>query len=153
MKKYAIFPALFWVGLSLFVIIFSYRMGLGGFHNPGPGLMPFLLGVFLLPISLYLLIRSAFRNGEGIEAPNEEGGQTNYKQIGLILISLFVYAFLLERLGFLITTFIFLVLLFRSVGNRWRTVLAASVLTVLTAYFVFTFFGVRFPEGVLRLRG
>ena len=153
MKKYSIFPALFWVGLSVFVMIFSYRMGLGGFHNPGPGLMPFLLGVFLLPISLYLLIRSAFRNGEGIEAPNEEGGQTNYKQIGLILISLFVYAFLLERLGFLITTFIFLVLLFRSVGNRWRTVLAASVLTVLTAYFVFTFFGVRFPEGVLRLGG
>ena len=153
MKKYSILPALFWVGLSVFVMIFSYRMGLGGFHNPGPGLMPFLLGVFLLPISLYLLIRSAFRKGEGIEAPNEEGGQTNYRQIGLILISLFVYAFLLERLGFLITTFIFLVLLFRSVGNRWITVLGASVVTVLAAYFVFTFFGVRFPQGILRLGG
>ena len=153
MKKYSILPALFWVGLSVFVMIFSYRMGLGGFHNPGPGLMPFLLGVFLLPISLYLLISPALRKGERDEAPEEEQSRTNYRQIGLILISLFVYAFLLERLGFLITTFIFLVLLFRSVGNRWRTVLAASTLTVLAAYFVFTFFGVRFPEGVLRLGG
>jgi putative tricarboxylic transport membrane protein len=153
MKKYAIFPALFWVGLSLFVIIFSYRMGLGGFHNPGPGLMPFLLGLLLLPISLYLLISSVLRKKERDEAPEEEQGQTNYRQMGIILISLFVYAFLLERLGFLIATFVFLVLLFRGVGNRWITVLAASVVTVLAAYFVFTFFGVRFPEGVLRLGG
>jgi putative tricarboxylic transport membrane protein len=153
MKKYSIIPALVWVGLSLFVMIFSYRMGLGGFHNPGPGLMPFLLGLFLFPISLYLLITSVLRKEEGVEAPQEGGGQTNYRQMGLILISLFVYAFLLEKLGFLITTFIFLVLLFRSVGNRWITVLAASVSTVLAAYFVFTFFGVRFPEGILRLGG
>jgi putative tricarboxylic transport membrane protein len=152
MKKYSIFPALFWVGLSLFVMIFSYRMGLGGFHNPGPGLMPFLLGLLLLPVSLYLLIRSVLGKGELDEALEEEG-QANYRQMGIILIALFVYALFLERLGFLISTFLFLVLLFRGVGNRWITVLAASVSTVLAAYFVFTFFGVRFPEGILRLGG
>jgi putative tricarboxylic transport membrane protein len=152
MKKYAIFPALFWVGLSLFVMIFSYRMSLGGFHNPGPGLMPFLLGLLLLPVSLYLLIRSVLGKGELDEALEEEG-QANYRQMGIILIALFVYALFLERLGFLISTFLFLVLLFRGVGNRWITVLAASVSTALAAYFVFTFFGVRFPEGILRLGG
>jgi putative tricarboxylic transport membrane protein len=153
MKKYSIFPALFWVGLSLFVMIFSYRMGLGGFYNPGPGLMPFLLGVLLFPLSLYLLIGSVQRKRERDEAPKEEKSQINYRQIAIILIALFVYALLLEKLGFLITTFVFMVLLFRSVGNRWTTVLAASVSTVLAAYFVFTFFGVRFPEGILRLGG
>ena len=153
MRKYSFFPALFWIGLSLFVLIFSHRMGLGGFHNPGPGLMPFLLGFLLFPISLYLLIMSVLRKGEGVEAPQEEGGRTNYRQIGLILVSLFVYALLLERLGFLITTFVFMILLFRSVGNRWIAVLLASAITVLAAYFVFTSFGVRFPEGILKLGG
>jgi putative tricarboxylic transport membrane protein len=128
-------------------------MGLGGFHNPGAGLMPFLLGLILLPISVYLLITSVLKKGEGDEAAKEGRGQTNYTEIGLVLISLFVYAFLLERLGFLITTSVFMILLFRSVGNRWRTVLVASAITVLAAYFVFTFFGVRFPAGILRFGG
>jgi putative tricarboxylic transport membrane protein len=153
MKKYHIIPTLFWMGLSLFVMIFSYRLGLGGFHNPGPGLTPFLLGLLLLPISLYLIIKSVLKKGEGDKTADEGWDQTNYKKIGLVLVALFAYSFLLERLGFLITTWIFLFLLFRSVGNRWITALVASTSTVLATYFVFTFFGVRFPAGILRFGG
>ena len=62
MKKYQFIPTLFWIGLSLFVMFFAYRLGLEdktgleGVHNPGPGLMPFLVALALLLISLYLLI-------------------------------------------------------------------------------------------------
>jgi putative tricarboxylic transport membrane protein len=153
MEKYHIFPALFWIGLSLFVMVFSYRLGLEGFHHPGPGLMPFLLGLLLLPLSLYLLMGSLLKKREGDETGKGGEGQTDYGKIGLVLLALFVYALLLERLGFLITTSVFLLILFRSMGNRWITVLVASVLTVLTTYFVFTFFGVRFPTGIFGAGG
>jgi len=141
------------MGLSLFVMTFSHRLGLGGFHNPGPGLTPFLLGLLLLLISLYVLIKSLLKKGRGDETPGEGQSRTSYGKMGLVLVALFAYSFLLERLGFLITTWIFLFLLFRSVGNRWITALVASTSTVLATYFVFTFFGVRFPLGVLELGG
>lgn len=153
LKKYEIIPTLFWIGLSLFVMIFSYRLSLGEFNSPGPGLTPFLLGLLLLLISLYVLIKSLLKKGREDETPEGEQSQTNYGKIGLVLAALFAYAFLLERLGFLITTWIFLFLLFRSVGNRWITALVASTSTALATYFLFTFFGVRFPSGILGLGG
>jgi len=147
MEKY---HSTFWTALSLFVVILSYNMGLGGFHTPGPGLMPFLLGVFLLLTSLYLLWKSLLKKVATEETATEEQSQTNYQKIGLVLASLFFFALLLEPLGYLIVTFLFFVLLFRSVGNRWRTVLMASAFTTLVTYFGFTFFGVRFPKGILK---
>ncbi len=153
MKKYQIIPTLFWMGLSLFVMAFSVRLGLRGFHNPGPGLAPFVLGLLLLLVSLYVLITSLLKRGRGNKAPEEQQSRTNYGKISLVLVALFAYAFLLERIGFLITTWIFLFLLFRSMGNRWITTLVASTSTVLATYFVFTFFGVRFPPGIFGLGG
>lgn len=153
MKKYHIILILFWMGLSFFFMMFSYRLGLGGFNNPGAGLTPFLLGFLLLIASLYLLIRFVFKKEEMDRLGNGGQSQTNYGKLGFVLVTLFIYALLLERLGFLITTSVFLILLFRGTGNRWRSVLVATALTVLVTYSVFTLLGVRFPLGILRLGG
>lgn len=150
MKNYQMILTLFWIGLGLFVIVLSYRMGLGGLHTPGPGLMPFLIGVLFILTSFYLLGTSLLKKAETDETPCEEKGKTNYRKIGLVLGSLFLFAFLLETLGYLIVTSLFFILLFRSVGNRWRTVLVASALAVFITYFGFTFFGVKFPPGILK---
>jgi putative tricarboxylic transport membrane protein len=152
-KKYHIIPTLFWLGLSLFVMTFSLRLGLRGFHNPGPGLAPFVLGLLLLLISLYVLIISLLKKGRGNETPGEGQSRTNYGKIGFVLVALFAYSFLLERLGFLMTTWIFLFLLFRSMGNRWITTLVASTSTVLATYFVFTFFWGQIPSWIFWIRG
>jgi putative tricarboxylic transport membrane protein len=128
-------------------------LNLGRFHSPGPGLMPFILGVLLLIVSLYLLIISLFKIGGKKEIPKKEPSQIDFVKIGLVLISLFVYTLLLEKLGYLITTFLLLIVLFRSAGSkRWRSVLIASTLAVFLTYFVFTSFGLRFPAGILKLR-
>lgn len=152
MKKYRIIVIIFWIGMALFVTIFSYKLGLGSFHNPGPGLMPFLLGLLLLIISFPLLVQSLLKKSRKDEVVNNGQRQKNFGKIGLVLVSLLAYAILLETLGYLIVTTLFFILLFRSMGNRWTTVWVASVLTVLLTYFVFTFFGVKFPAGILRLR-
>lgn len=133
-------------------MVFSYKLGLGRFHNPGPGLMPFIIGIFLLIVSFCPLMSSLFKKSGKDETANEGQRQTNFGKISLVLVSLFAYAFLLETLGYLIVTPLFFILLFRSMGNKWTTVLVASGLTVLVTYFVFTFFGVKFPAGILRIR-
>jgi putative tricarboxylic transport membrane protein len=141
---------LFWIGLGVFVMFYSYNLGLGRFNNPDSGLMSFLLGVILVLLSLCSLIISLLKKARDEGTSKEEQSQTNYRKIGLVLIALFMYSFILEKLGFVITTWIFLFLLFRSMGNRWITTFIASTFTVLATYFVFTFLGVRFPPGIFR---
>ena len=153
MKKYHIIVVIFWIGLSLLVTVLSYKLGLGRFHSPGPGLLPFILGILLLIISFYLLIISLVKKNGKQEIPKEKASQIDFVKISLVLISLFVYALLLEKLGYLITTFLLLIILFRSAGSkRWSSVLIASTLAVFLTYFVFTSFGLRFPAGILKLR-
>ena len=147
-KKYHIIPILCWIGLGFFLMILSYKLGLGRLHNPGPGLMPFLVGVFLLLTSLFFLKASLFRKGIRDETGEEEPGQTNFLKIGIVLVSLFAYAFLLEILGYCVVTFLVLFFLFRSMGSKWSFSLVVSVLTVLITYFLFTYLGIRFPWGI-----
>ncbi len=150
MSQSPIMVSLFWLGFGIFITIFSYRLGLGRFNSPDSGLMSFLLGLILVLLSLYSLISSLFKKAGDRELPKEGGSRTQYGKIALVLIALFMYSFILEKLGFLLTTWIFLFLLFKSMGNRWATTLIASTFTVFATYFVFTFFGVRFPPGVFR---
>ncbi len=162
MKRYQYIPALFWIGLSLFVMVFAYRLGLEekqeleGIHNPGPGLMPFLSALLLLLIGLYLLAAPLLkrnRRGKKAEKKGEKGERPNYGKMILVLGSLFGYAFLLEPLGYLATTFLALLPLFKSMGTRWAASVFASVTTTLLTYFVFTYLGLLFPDGIIKLQG
>ena len=153
MKKYDIIPIIFWIGLSIFMMVLSIRLGLGKFHNPGPGFMPFLLGLLLILISFYLFLNCIVKKEDGDKRMKDKQNQINFIKIGLVSASLFVYALVLNRLGYLIATFLLLTVLFRSVGlKRWSSLLIISALTVLVTYFVFTSLGLRFPEGILKLR-
>ena len=142
--------AIVWIGLSLLIMFFSHRLGLEEFRNPGPGLLPFLIGAALFLVSLYLLgslyVKKAFLD-ERIQGKTH---QVDLKRIFLVLLALLSYASLLETLGYLITSCLILVLLFRSMGSRWGIVLLSSVLTVVATYLLFTKLGVLLPEGILR---
>jgi len=161
MKRYQYIPALFWIGLSLFVMVFAYRLGLEekaeleGIHNPGPGLMPFLSALLLLLIGLYLLAAPRLKKNRAktTGGREEKGERPNYGKMALVLGSLFGYAFLLEPLGYLVTTCLALLLLFKSMGTKWGASVFASVTTTLLTYFVFTYLGLLFPDGIIKLQG
>lgn len=73
MEKYQIIPTLFWIGLSLFIMFISNKLGLGKFRDSGPGLMPFLVGLLLFLVSLYHLISSILKMGGKDQTVKEEG--------------------------------------------------------------------------------
>jgi putative tricarboxylic transport membrane protein len=124
-------------------------LGLGRLHNPGPGLMPFLLGFFLCIISSYLLLMSLHKT-KGQGTVKREQSQVHVGKLCMVLTSLFAYALLLEPLGFLMTTLFTLLFLFRTMNNRWSSVLFASFLTAFLSYVIFTYLGIQFPKGVLK---
>ena len=150
----SLIPLLFWILLSLFIMLFSHDIGVGEFRSPGPGLMPFLVGVFLFLISLYALIRSFLTKRQAAEASAKGDEEFHLRKIGLVLFFLLAYALLLEMIGYLVTTFLMLMLLFRTAGvRRWITALIISVVTSLVTYVFFTYLGLRFPAGILGIGG
>ena len=157
MRKNGLYDTIFWVVLGAFVSVYAYvKLGIGKFNAPGSGLMPFLLGLLFGLLALYKLVTRILRHGEESEEKPEDGEKadqqgTVYKKVILVVVALFGYAILIEPLGFILTTFLTMTLLFRSAGfKRWSLAAAGSAGVVLITYFLFTYLGVRFPAGVLK---
>jgi putative tricarboxylic transport membrane protein len=148
---------IFWLVLSFFLIIFSYREGLGRMAKPGPGLAPFLMGVLLLLFSFlnayFEIVARRSAKSAGSDKPSGEQGGTNLKKIGMVFISLFLYALLLDILGFIICTFLLLFVMFCGLGVKKLSAGLTSAISSLVCYFLFTYLGMRFPPGILRLIG
>lgn len=153
MKKYQVCGAVFWVALGLFVFLYSYRLGIGSAHSPGPGFFPFWLGILFALLAVVILAKLFLQWAER-EVPNEKVSPANFSKVGIVTAILFAYALQVETLGYQVTTFLALILLFRSGGYRsWSKIFGYSFLVVVATHFLFTYLGVHFPPGVLRLLG
>ncbi len=153
MKKSDLLCIVFWIGLSTFFMVASYMLGLGEFRNPGPGLFPFLLGACVFLVACYFLISSLIKSSVPSECEHKSHSWRHYLKIGSVLAALLGYALALERIGYLITSALFLAFCFGVMDHkRWRLLVIASILTTLISYFGFVALGVRFPAGIIRLR-
>jgi len=148
---------IFWLALSFFLIIFAYQEGLGRLAKPGPGLAPFLMGLLLLLLSflnVYFEIAER-RKTKSVESdkPLDERRESHLMKIGMVFVSLFLYALLLNILGFILCTFLLLFFMFCGLGVRKTPALIASAISSVGCYFLFTYLGMRFPPGILRWIG
>jgi putative tricarboxylic transport membrane protein len=152
-KRYDLAIRIFWIALGLFVVIYSYTLGLSQFINPGPGLLPFLLGLIFLILATVRL-RTVIRSQEDGTGEQEQKTKVEYWRLAMIVVALLIWAVVIESLGFLIATFILMTLLYRAAGfTKWYVAILWGLITVLATYFIFTYLGVRFPPGILRTLG
>jgi putative tricarboxylic transport membrane protein len=133
--------------LALVVAAEAGRLGFGTFSRPGPGFLPFLAGICLAVLAGIGLIQAAFKQRDAGGGSGFRG--TDMLRIGMVSAVLFVYVFLWDSLGFLSSTFLMLLFLFRCVEPlRWRTVFVASSITLAFTYFLFSvLLGARLPSG------
>ncbi len=133
----------------------SYQMSLGTLHTPGPGLLPFLLGSLLIIVSLPILVVSIRRFKPTVPGTGETGIWTGveFRNVWITLIALVAYALLLEKLGFLLTAFLFLFTLFATFDSRrWFFALGVSLITILITFTLFVMvLRVELPQGLLRI--
>ena len=139
---------------SVFFIIFSAAICLtalklpwGTLKNPGPMLFPMLLGVSLLALAVVLLLQSASARTSFLALfPKAEILKVLY-----LLLIFFGSIFVLEPLGFFISTFVLLTLLFKTIGGRGalKSILFGLTVSFIT-YWSFThLLSVRLPRGVI----
>jgi putative tricarboxylic transport membrane protein len=141
---------IFWLIFSALVIIESYRLGLGTLHQPGPGFLFFWASIALGSMALVVLIRAWISQKAG-EPKISIFGTQNTRKIILVLISLFLYAILMETLGFILVTLLLFIFLLGIIEKKkwWFTVFVSVVVTVI-AYLIFEIWlKSQLPKGLL----
>jgi putative tricarboxylic transport membrane protein len=140
----------FWLGISVFVCVESYQSDIGRFQSPGPGFFPFWGGIALGTFALLLLAKTWLEKREGIKLLDLWKGK-EWDKVILVLTSLLIYAILLPRLGYLLTTLGLMSLLFCVKGRQRLLIQGVSALiTVLASYIVFyVWLKVPLPRGIL----
>ena len=132
-------PAIFWIGIGIFVMIFSIELGIGMPSKPGPGMFPFMLGAILTSISA-LVFAFSLRHCVGPKEKISIWKAVDIRKPASVVIVIFAYGLILDRLGFVLTTFLCLFVLFRFVGSfRIYKSLLATLLVLIAAYIVFIY--------------
>ena len=144
------FSGFFWLVISILICIDSIKSGIGTFRSPGAGFLPFWSGVAIGTLAIILVASDILK--EKVEQKNTnlwEGKR--WSNVILVLVSLFAYALLLSRLGYLITTFGLMAFLFSMIGRPRLWVQGVSALiTVLVTYIIFfVWLDVQLPKGIL----
>ena len=149
MKRFEIIAAAALAGFAGYILFESTRLRIGSFRVPQTGFFPRVLGFLLVLLTLIELLR-ALRQTESANAPGKIASE-GWFRIGAILATMIGFALVLERLGFLLATFILMVLLLRAIeAPRWPKVLIVALVTSLLSYGLFAWLlGVPLPAGIL----
>lgn len=141
-----LWSGLFWFASGLLLCYRASRLGIGSATDPGSGFIFFWSGLILAVLSL-VLFTDSLREGAA-EAQESKG--TNWVKISLVLASLVLYAVFLERLGFVVTTFVLLsFLLGLSEDKKWPRVLGVAIAAALGSFAVFELWlRIRLPKGI-----
>ena len=149
MKSHSRISTLVWLLFALLICVESLRLPLGSWRDPGAGFLPLGAGIFLAILSAIAFFQTGPQKGEKVQRYRWSKGR--WKSIVLILLALCGYGIFLDFLGFLLTTFFLLILLFRFVEPQpWKVAIGGSLLASVLSYVVFEIWlKTQLPPGVL----
>jgi len=149
MRRILLYGNLFWILFSVVTCVESYRLRLGTIHTPGSGFFPFGAGFIMLLLSLAALFQSIGKKNHVEKNPRQE--PLRWWNIVIILAAITAYAFSLEKIGFLINTFLFMCFLLKVVEPQtWKTAILGGLITAVAADLIFNIiFKAQIPSGIL----
>jgi putative tricarboxylic transport membrane protein len=148
MRKYDRISALFWFFVGIYVTREGYVVYVGPLREPGPGFLLFWCGIVLCGLSAFTFVKAQFSIEQ--ESKKMWVGLKWHRPLLVLMICL-VYTFFFERLGYLLSTFLWMLILFKLMDSiKWPKALLASFLSVFFTWLIFAF-GLRsqFPKGFL----
>ncbi len=144
-----------WSGTVLLALALAYmweagKLGIGTPRTPSPGFFPFILGVVLV---LLCLIRDGARSLRRKDPDASFEGLWHglrWNKTLLILGSVTAYIFLLEPVGYLLTTLVLMAFLFKGIEpQKWWVALTGAVLSSAVTYILFRLLlQVQLPRGI-----
>ncbi|WP_339253662.1 tripartite tricarboxylate transporter TctB family protein [Sporosarcina sp. FSL W8-0480] len=129
--------------IGLLFVIESLKISNSAYGSAvGPKAFPLGLGIILILLSLRLLYETFKYKSEAAT-----GEKLQYKKFIIILASAALYAFLLEKIGYVISTFVFLLVAFQTMerGRIVPSVIIAAVFSFGVYYLFAEFLGGSLP--------
>jgi putative tricarboxylic transport membrane protein len=140
--------SLIFLVFSVLTCVGSYRLpvGIGSWHDPGPGFFPFWAGVIMGILSFAAYWRALRTKGEDI---GPWYSREKWKKVLLIMAIISAYALVLETLGFVLSTFLLLFTLFKLTENQgWRLSVGGSLVVAAVSFVVFDrWLKLQLPKG------
>jgi len=150
MKRYDRISSGVWLLFAIYICVESIRLPLGSLRDPGPGFLPLLTGILLGGLAGIAFFQA--RNGKSPESTAPWYPQQRWKTLVWLLAVLLAYAGTLDFLGFLLSTFLLLIFLFRSSSapRSWPWAVGGSLIASLSCYLVFeVWLRTQLPKGFL----
>ncbi|MFD2214662.1 tripartite tricarboxylate transporter TctB family protein [Metabacillus endolithicus] len=113
-KAFDRYSSVIFMVIGIFFVVESQKISESAYgSNVGPDMFPTILGAVLVLLSLRLFY-------ETFKYVNEQKGkeELDYKRFFIILISAILYASFIETLGFILTTFLFLLVSFIAMDKK-----------------------------------
>jgi putative tricarboxylic transport membrane protein len=149
-KKKDILSSLFWLAVGSGVCYGGYDLELGTLRDPGSGFMFFWVGVIMVGLSLAVLVKAVRMKPEqkGVGLLRREVRRAKILSVLAVLV---LYAYVFPHLGFILSTVLLLLFLFKAVEpQKWSWAVLGAVISTLTAYGVFQLWlGTQLPRGFL----
>lgn len=142
---------LFWILLGIGICIQSVRHQLWNPDGPGSGFIPFLTGLLIGGVGFLLFLGEQLKPSEQRETRKFWENPVALRRVLCLVGSLCVMAFLMPRLGFLLTSTLASILMIRVIEpKKWVTVVSTSVVSCLLIYSLFRFLvQIKLPKGFL----
>ncbi|MCE5281925.1 MAG: tripartite tricarboxylate transporter TctB family protein [Deltaproteobacteria bacterium] len=122
--------------IAVFVLVSSLRLGVGALPGPGPGFVLFWSAVGLALLS-FALLGPAFFGKEEADRPPDSMKRAERRNAAIVVAVLIVYCGLLPKLGYCVSTFLLMAVLF-GLGRMKPWLIALSSLSaVLLSYYLF----------------
>lgn len=153
MKKADLITSTVLLVLSGYVIQEAWRMPPSASFGPGAGFLPFWLGVALAVFATILFVSAWRRQATEDDSKPVFPGKQALLGIALILVGLAGYILLIEVLGYLMDTFLFIVFLMKVVEReKWRLTLMVAVSTTAALFIIFEFLlKIKLPSNMFGL--
>ena len=139
------------LAFGLFALTQARGLRFGSVVAPGPGFFPLCLSAAFSLVCLFLLL-GAWRESPDVAARASGVGLSGRLKVVGTLVSLLVYALVLEPAGFPLATFALLLFFFKVLQRQgWPLAVGGSLVTSLAIYVVFKIWiGVNLPAGPIR---
>lgn len=143
--------SLFWLAVGLISLYGSFHLGLGSLHEPGSGFLPFLAGCFIGIMALIVFLQSVIRD-RGVQSKIAAlWAGVNWDRPLIISLLILGFVLVLERLGFILTSFLLMFSLFKWVERlSWAKAMIIPGLTLGLTYLLFdVLLKATLPKGIL----
>lgn len=140
------------IGITFLVAASRFSFLLQGI--PGPGFLPLLISLGIVASGLALIV-SAFRHDRQQANPIPWPPLSGWLRVGGMLAAMVVSFLLLETLGFVLVTILFMAALVYGLGERsWPILTTVPVLSAVGLYMVFAvWLRVPLPKGIITFLG